>query len=57
MGATIPRPGPLQYGIDQVNALYDMGYTITLFTADMEIENLETSTCNMKEDISNGLIG
>ncbi len=24
---------PLQYGIDQINKLYDMGYTITLYTA------------------------
>ena len=24
---------PLQYGIDQVNKLYDMGYEITLYTA------------------------
>ena len=32
-GGEYSKAGPLQYGIDQVNKLYDMGYTITLFTA------------------------
>ena len=27
------KAGPLKHGIEQVNKLYDMGYTITLFTA------------------------
>ena len=32
-GGEYGKAGPLQHGIDQVNKLYDMGYTITLFTA------------------------
>ena len=32
-GGDYSKAGPLQHGIDQVNKLYDMGYTITLFTA------------------------
>ncbi len=32
-GGDYSKAGPLQYGIDQVNALYDMGFTITLYTA------------------------
>tara|TARA_R110000824_G_scaffold288410_1_gene476319 strand:+ start:4789 stop:5199 length:411 start_codon:yes stop_codon:yes gene_type:complete len=32
-GGDYHKAGPLQYGIDQVNKLYDMGYTIVLYTA------------------------
>ncbi len=32
-GGDYAKAGTLQYGIDQVNALYDMGFTITLYTA------------------------
>ena len=32
-GGEYAKAGPLQHGIDQVNKLYDMGYTIILFTA------------------------
>ena len=32
-GGDYAKAGPLQYGIDQVNKLYDMGYIIVLFTA------------------------
>ena len=32
-GGDYAKAGPLQHGIDQVNQLYDMGYTITLYTA------------------------
>ena len=32
-GGEYSKADPLQYGIDQVNKLYDMGYTITLYTA------------------------
>ena len=32
-GGQYAKAGPLQFGIDQVNKLYDMGFTITLYTA------------------------
>jgi len=32
-GGDYSKAGPLQHGIDQVNQMYDMGYTITLYTA------------------------
>ena len=32
-GGEYEKAPPLQHGIDQVNKLYDMGYTIILFTA------------------------
>ena len=32
-GGDYAKAGPLKYGIQQVNKLYDMGYTITLYTA------------------------
>ena len=32
-GGDYAKAGPLQHGIDQVNKLYEMGYTITLYTA------------------------
>jgi len=32
-GGDYAKAGPLQHGIDQVNQMYDMGYTITLYTA------------------------
>ena len=32
-GGDYAKAGPLQHGIDQVNEMYDMGYTITLYTA------------------------
>ena len=32
-GGDYSKAGPLQHGIDQVNKLYDMGYTIVLYTA------------------------
>ena len=32
-GGDYSKAPPLQYGIDQVNKLYDMGYEIILFTA------------------------
>lgn len=32
-GGNYAKAEPLKHGIEQVNSLYDMGYTITLFTA------------------------
>ena len=32
-GGEYAKAGPLQFGIDQVNKLYDMGFIITLYTA------------------------
>ena len=32
-GGEYSKADPLQYGIDQVNKLYDMGFIITLYTA------------------------
>ena len=32
-GGDYAKAGPLKHGIEQVNKLYDMGFTITLFTA------------------------
>ena len=32
-GGDYAKAGPLKYGIQQVNKLYEMGYTITLYTA------------------------
>ena len=32
-GGDYSKAGPLQYGIDQVNKLYDMGYEVILYTA------------------------
>ena len=32
-GGDYSKAGPLQYGIDQVNKLYNMGYEIILYTA------------------------
>ena len=32
-GGDYAQAGPLQHGIDQVNAMYDLGYEITLYTA------------------------
>lgn len=32
-GGEYAKANPLQYGIEQVNKLYDMGYKITLYTA------------------------
>ena len=32
-GGDYHKAGPLKHGIQQVNKLYDMGYTIVLFTA------------------------
>ena len=32
-GGYYAKAGPLKYGIQQVNKLYDRGYTITLYTA------------------------
>ena len=32
-GGDYAKAGPLQHGIDQINSMYDMGYTIKLYTA------------------------
>ena len=32
-GGDYSKAGPLKHGIEQVNRMYDMGFTITLFTA------------------------
>ena len=32
-GGDYAKAGPLKHGIEQVNKLYDLGFTITLFTA------------------------
>ena len=32
-GGDYSKAPPLQYGIDQVNKLYDMGYEVILYTA------------------------
>ena len=32
-GGDYSKAGPLQFGINQINEMYDMGYEITLYTA------------------------
>ena len=56
-GGDYSKAGPLHYGIEQVNKLYDEGYIIILYTARYGDRERVIYIYNMNEDIVNGLTG